>query len=177
MTARAKYGSLPRPAPGPAVPRSSIGLMRDDRGVETIWIRGASGRRMIEGIATTPTVNSHKYSVASAGCTIRLPVPLLSSHVHRGAVGQVVWAQRSAERILIRAVIGEGPAGDAAWRLIQDGTLRALSSAADNASLVTDGVVEGVEYYRAWRLLEVSLCQTGANPDCHCWPYDGGPCP
>src|ERR1700750_2014349 len=82
---------------------SKFHLSRRD-GVEWLWMKGISSDRMIHGVASTPTVNSHKYSLASEGMQAQLPVPLLSSHSKhiRSPVGQVFYLRKSAKEIYIR---------------------------------------------------------------------------
>ena len=151
----------------------------DKDGYETIWVLGAAGvgRRMIHGVASTPTINSHKYSLASAGCQAKLPVPLKSEHA-AGQIGEVVLLRKSAREIYVRAVLFDTPAADYAWSLIKAGETRCFSGASKGGvvsdgklsylpALVGDAVVDGVTFYKSWWLDEVSVCRIGANPDCH----------
>jgi hypothetical protein len=143
--------------------------------MQCIWIEGAKSERMIDGIASTPTVNSHKYSLASAGCHIRLPVPLLSSHKgHSTPIGEVVHVRKCPLQIYVRAIVHHGPAGDYAWEMIESGELRAFSGAAVQESWKLDGIVDGVSFYKNWTLREVSICREGANPDCWFDIYKAG---
>ena len=151
-------------------------------GVETLWVPETTGR-IIEGIASTPTPNMHGYSLASDGCRVaQLPVPLLASHgfvgdsrkmagpIEKCRIGWVVFVRKSRDQVLVRACVDEGyEAADAAWKLIQQRTLRALSGAAVARSTHLRGVVEGVRYFDEWTLEEVSVCRSGANPDCAFW--------
>jgi len=150
-------------------------------GEETLWVAETS-RRIIEGIASTPTPNSHGHSLSSKGCLIRLPVPLLAGHgfmrdtrklagpIHKCRIGWVTWLRKSREQILVRACVDEGyEAADDAWKLIEAGALRAFSGAAVCNDLHLRGVVDGVRYFDQWTLEEVSVCRTGANPDCLFW--------
>jgi len=136
-------------------------------GIETIALVRVRGSRRIRGIASTGTMNSHGYSLDPRGCMISLPVPILSGHSEGPPIGEVVVASKSAERIFIRGVIFEGNAArDYAWRLIKDGTLRRLSGACAPGSSRLAGIVDGKKFYDRWQLGEVSLCRSGANPDC-----------
>lgn len=161
--------------------RKQMQLTRSN-GEETLWVAETS-RRIIEGIASTPTPNSHGYALSSAGCCIRLPLPLLSSHGYFGdgrkmagtleqcRIGWVVWARKSREQILVRACVDEGyEAADYAWKLIEAGELRAFSGAASRDSYKNlRGVADRVAFFDKWDLLEVSACRAGANPDCLFW--------
>lgn len=141
---------------------------------------GRRGKRMIEGLASSSTVNTHMYSLAAKGCNFRLPVPLLCGHgkagkektvasdnLHSMKIGDVVWALKTQRGLFIRAVIDDsGEAANAAWDMAQSGKFKALSGAASDCGLQLRGVVDAVKYYAQWYLKEVSMCPTGANPDC-----------
>ncbi|MBB4262665.1 hypothetical protein [Bradyrhizobium sp. CIR3A] len=141
-------------------------------GVETIWMKNAAGgrltaKRMIHGIASTPTINSHKYSLLSRGMMVKLPVPLLSSHKgHATPIGQVVLVRKKADQIYVQAVVFHNEAADYAWKLIEQGETRCFSGAAAPDGYRVQGVVDGVTFYDRWTLGEVSVCRKGANPDC-----------
>jgi hypothetical protein len=162
--------------PLPVVPKYDHSY---EDGVETISKALAPTSRIIEGIASTPTVNMHGYSLSSKGCMVRLPCPVLFGHGHVGKtrekasgdtaamkIGEVFYVRKSAESILVRAQIDSSEAGNYAWQLIQSGEARCFSGAADNKTLRIRGVVDGHTFYDAWELLEVSVCRKGANPDC-----------
>jgi hypothetical protein len=136
-------------------------------GVEEMWLKGVIGPRMIHGIATTPTVSSNMCSVSSEGCTVRLPTPLFCDHDNGlQPIGSVFHFRKSSAKIYVRATIDEGrAAADYAWKLIQLRELTCLSVATENGAQI-DAVVDGVRFYKAWRLKEVSVCRQGANPDC-----------
>ena len=139
-------------------------------GTETVWLEGRTGRRMICGIASTPTINAHKYSLSSEGCVARLPIPVLSQHEGDGKpIGEVVRLRKSRRHVYVEAIIFEGNvAADHAWRLIEAGELRALSGAMSNDPRThrLQGIADGVSFYDQWMLKEVSICREGANPDC-----------
>jgi hypothetical protein len=159
-----------------------------DGEVETIGLVAAGADRMIAGIASTPRISAHNDSLASKGCYAKLPIPLLCSHgFETGSrkmvsddlkslrIGEVVHLSKSPHSVFIRATIDHSRAGDATWRLIQDGTLKCLSVGTRNSKL--QGCVEGVRYIDTWELEELSVCKTGANADCrfeiytsHCVP-------
>lgn len=123
---------------------------------------------MIQGIASTPTINSHKYSLSSGGCRARFPIPVLSGHAKGPPIGEVVLVRIAERSVFVEAIIFEGnPAADHAWKLIESGETRCFSGAADQSSWRLAGEVDGVKFYDSWWLKEVSVCRTGANPDCH----------
>lgn len=161
-------------------------------GVETIWFE-KRGRRMIHGIASTPTVNSHGDSWASSGCEARFPIPLLFGHgliedkrgeggkrveaspdLEQLKIGEIVLVRKSEQGIYVIAVIDEGThAGDDAWKLIESGKALCFSVGGESRSFRLRGVVDGHRYYDRWRLKEVSVCRKGANPDCTFSIYHG----
>ena len=122
---------------------------------------------MIQGIASTPTIDDHGQSLASKGCSFSLPVPLLSKHAKFGwPIGEVVLARKSPSQIYVVASLFEGRAADYAWRLVQTGELQCLSVAVAPDGCEVEAEVEGVRFYSKWRLAEVSIVRRGANPDC-----------
>ena len=139
-------------------------------GVETVWLEGRTGRRMIFGIASTPTINSHGYSLSSDGCAARLPVPVLSEHAGEGKpIGEVILLRKNREHVYVEAVIFEDNfAADHAWKLIESGKLRAFSGAmsGDPRTYHLQGIADGVSFYDRWTLKEVSICRAGACPGC-----------
>ncbi|MBZ9760320.1 hypothetical protein LB553_05450 [Mesorhizobium sp. CA8] len=148
-----------------AAPAKPTWTKRQD-GTDEMSIPARPGARMIHGLASSSSINSHGYALIANGMDCELPVPLLSSHKGYDApIGEVFYVRRSQDRIYIRAQINDNEAGDFAWELIRSGELRCLSGAARNSSLRMQGIVEGKTFYGSWELLEVSICQTGANPD------------
>ncbi|WP_095087803.1 hypothetical protein [Mesorhizobium sophorae] len=124
------------------------------------------GARMIHGLASSSSINTHGYSLIANGMDCELPVPLLSSHKGYDApIGEVFYVRRTQDRIYVRAQINDNESGDFAWEMIRSGELRCLSGAANNSTLRIQGIVEGKTFYGAWKLLEVSVCASGANPD------------
>lgn len=158
-----------RPAPVIKVPKGStrFGHIRSGE-IETLWVKRHSGKRMIHGVATTPTISSNKQSMSSRGCTIRLPVPVFSQHASAAdRIGEVVSVRKSAREIYVIAVIDEhGAAADYAWRLIEAGEVRAFSVAAIKGAEI-GAIVDGIKFWKRWTLGEVSICRAGANPDAY----------
>ncbi|MCT2577679.1 MAG: hypothetical protein E5X23_09295 [Mesorhizobium sp.] len=139
---------------------------RRQDGTDEMSIPARAGARMIHGLASSSSINSHGYALISRGMDCHLPVALLSSHKgHSAPIGEVFYVRRTEDRIYVRAQINDNEAGDFAWTMIRSGELRCFSGAARNSSLRLQGIVEGKTFYGAWELLEVSICPTGANPD------------
>jgi hypothetical protein len=140
----------------------------EQRGDHAIWCTDHKTKRMVHGLASTSTINAHRYSLDASKCMIEFPIPLLVSHAHFGNVGEIVLARRSPRDVyVIAALHDDSQASDYAWELIRQGELRAFSGAAERGSSPEEaGEVLGVKFYGAWTLGEVSLCKSGANPDC-----------
>lgn len=169
------------PASASIEPRKSEGGVwheyRD--GIEKLWI-DKTGKRMIEGIASTGAMSSHKHSLNPRGCIARLPIPLLFGHgfkkdtrqyafktLESARIGEVVALQKSKEAVTVRAILDDSLAADAAWGLIESGKARCFSVAVLEGSDKMKGVVDGNLYFDQWELREVSVCFKGANPDCY----------
>jgi hypothetical protein len=137
---------------------------RDDH---SIWRTDHKTKRMVHGLASTSTINNHKYSLDASKCRIGFPIPLLASHEKFGSVGEIVLARRSPREVyVIAALHDDNAAADCTWELIRQGELKAFSGAAEPGSLAAVGSVLDVKFYGEWTLSEVSLCRQGANPDC-----------
>lgn len=142
-------------------------------GYERVELRGPSRRRMLMGVVSTDSPDSHHVSLNPMGCVLQLPLPLLAGHglkdkrsdssLDRERIGEVIWIQKSAREIAIGAVLDNSRAADAAWGQILAGELKALSH--ELRDVEWRGVVGGVRYVEAWRMIEVSVCQSGSNPD------------
>jgi hypothetical protein len=138
----------------------------EQRGDHTIWSTGFRTKRMVHGIASTPTITTNNHSLSSAGCEIDFPIPLLCSHEELGSIGEVVMLRRSPREIYaICALHDDNLAANYAWSLVEQGTLRAFSVASERSKI--DGSVLGTRFYGEWKLREISLCKQGANPDCN----------
>ena len=138
----------------------------ESNGIEVFSI--ARPGRKIHGICSTSTPNAHKYALLSRGCEINLlpPIPLLSAH-QPGPIGEVVLVRKRERELYCHARIFDNEAGDYAWNLIEDGKLTSFSAAADPKSLHLQAEADGIKFYDRWRLLEVSLCERGAVPECN----------
>jgi hypothetical protein len=152
---RAKhYGLLIRP------------VHAERRGEHDIWRTDHRTRRMVHGIASSPTITTNNHSRSSAGCKVEFPIPLLCAHEAHGSIGEIVLLRRSPREIyVIAALHDDNPAADYAWSLVEQGELPAFSVASVAGSSTVAGSVLGTKFYGSWQLAEVSLCRAGANPD------------
>jgi hypothetical protein len=136
--------------------------IKREGGIESITT-GATGRRMIRGIAATPTISSKQRSFRSAGCQVKFPVPLLCAHHEMGQVGDVVLVEKGPERVIVHALFWQTEAARYAWDLVKAGEMGGLSM---GTASVRKTVVDGVTFHERWLLQEVSIVRTPANPDC-----------
>src|ERR1051325_11603946 len=92
------------------------------------------GDRIVEGIASTPTVDRVGDIVMPKGGKFTLPMPLLWQHRSAEPVGTVEFAKSSDEGIVFRAKIAKidepGPLKsivDTAWQAVKAGLVRGVS--------------------------------------------------
>lgn len=139
-----------------------------DEKAEYVWSpRDRKGRRIIQGIASTSTLNSHKYSLRAEGCDIRLPIPVLWRHDSKVQVGEVTCVAKSVHGIGVVCEIFHTPEANIVWNEIVSGRARCFSGAADQKNFSHPvKFPDGKSIYCRWQLAEVSVCPQGANPDC-----------
>lgn len=127
----------------------------------------SDGQRIIEGIATTPTVDRSGDSINPQGMTFTLPLPLLWQHNPDFPIGNVVAATVTPQGIHFRAVIAGAEtlsAIDNHWRELQAGLVRFLSvgfRAKSPPKVTKTGL-----HYDQTEWLELSCVTIPANPDC-----------
>lgn len=93
-----------------------------------------SEKRVIKGIASTPSIDRAGDTVNSMGAKFSLPLPLLLHHNHELPVGKVVFAEMTKEGIPFEAEIAtiEEPGvlkdrTDEAWQSVESGLISAVS--------------------------------------------------
>jgi len=91
-------------------------------------------RRVITGIATTPTLDRQNHSLDPAGVTFRNPLPLLLHHDTERPIGRAMFNAPTADGITFEATIPtiDEPGAvkdriDAAWQSIKAGLLSGVS--------------------------------------------------
>lgn len=122
-------------------------------------------KRIIEGIATTPTPDHYNDIVEPMGMEFALPLPLLNQHNSREPVGTVIWAKATKEGIPMRA--GFAAPGileyvDRTWAQVKAGLVRGLSigfKGIEEAFIQSTG---GIHYLKS-RWLELSVVTIPAN--------------
>lgn len=142
------------------------------RSYSTITIKQMDDdQRIIEGIASTPSVDRVGDIVEPKGMQASFPVPFLYQHDHASPIGQVISASQTSEGILIRAQLAKvDEAGqlkdrlDMAWQSIKAGLVRGLSI---GFRALESARIEGTYGLRflAWELMEISAVTIPANAD------------
>jgi hypothetical protein len=143
-------------------------VRHERKGDHDIWSTDHRTKRMVHGIASTPTITTNNHSRSSAGCVVDFPIPLLCKHEALGSIGEIVMLRRSPREIyVIAALHDDNLAADYAWSLVEQGELRGFSVASVKRSSTVAGSVLGTKFYSTWTLSEISLVRTPANPDCN----------
>lgn len=126
--------------------------------------------RIIEGVASTASVDAFGDVVEPLGMQVDLPLPLLLHHKHTEPVGSVMYAKAEAAGVRFRAQIAriEEPGVlrercNEAWQSIKSALIRAVSIGfVPLATVPRDG---GGKRYTSWRWHELSLTTIPANHD------------
>ena len=127
-------------------------------------------RRIVRGIATTPSTDRMGDIVEPLGIVFRNPMPLLHQHDHSRPVGMVRFDKPTAEGITFEASLPQiadpGPLKDrvdTAWGEVKAGLVRAVSIGFRplESSRMEDG---GYRYLRS-EVVELSLVTIPANAD------------
>lgn len=132
-------------------------------------------KRIIEGIATTPSVDRAGDVVEPKGAEFKLPIPLLWQHNASQPIGHVIEASVTRSGIRIRARIEKiAEAGtlkdrlDEAWQSLKSGLVRGLSIGFQSKERERiedeDGRFSGYRFLR-WAWLELSAVTIPANQD------------
>src|SRR5262245_49476818 len=106
-----------------------------ERAYASLTIRSVENeQRIIEGIASTPTLGRDGFVVENRGAQFKLPLPLLWQHDKAQPIGHVTWAEPNDEGIPFRAQIARSSEPgklaerlDEAWQSIKLGLVRGMS--------------------------------------------------
>lgn len=129
-------------------------------------------KRIITGIATTPTTDSYDDIVESDGAQFKLPLPLLWQHNADQPIGHVTAAKVSKTGITVTAQLADiAEPGtlkdrlDEAWQAIKYGLVKGFSI---GFRPLETAQIEGTWGYRylKWAWLELSAVTIPANMDC-----------
>lgn len=124
-------------------------------------------RRIIEGIASTPTPDRMEDIVVPEGIEYSLPLPFLYQHNSRQPIGKVIAAKTDSSAMTIVAQLAPlGTAGfiDEAWNLIKTGLVRGLSIGFRSLEETYDRITGGFKYIRT-ELFEISAVTIPANAE------------
>lgn len=156
MTRKAPTASAIQPAAKETMKRAELQLSRIQKFV-------GGGRRVIRGIASTPSTDRMGDIVEPLGGTWKLPLPLLWNHHHDHPIGWVRSAKASRAGIEIEAEIAEGIGkADEIWRMVELSLMDSFSIGF--RALRTEPIATGVRF-TSWELLEVSVVTVPANAD------------
>jgi HK97 family phage major capsid protein/HK97 family phage prohead protease len=122
-------------------------------------------KRILEGMASTPEIDSYNTVLEPEGAEFRLPLPVLYQHNSRQPIGKVIDAKVSKKGIQVRIQLAkQGVAGfiDEAWSLIKNGLVPGLSVGFETIEREFDKAFEG-DRITKWRWLELSTVTIPAN--------------
>ncbi len=124
-------------------------------------------KRIIRGVASTPSLDRAGDIVEPKGARFTLPIPLLSQHDHSSPIGMVTSAQITDKGIEIVAEIPKDSGlgyVDKAWMQIKSGLVRGLSIGFKGTKATP---IKGGIKYTEWSWLELSAvtipCNSEAN--------------
>ena len=128
------------------------------------------GRRILEGIASTPTLDHLGDKIDPTGAVYSLPLPLLWQHRHQDPIGQVTRADVRPEGIAVRCELpiieDPGPLKstvDKAWQAVKTGLVRGLSIGF--TPLQAKPLPSGGQHFTSWRWHELSIVTISANAE------------
>jgi HK97 family phage major capsid protein/HK97 family phage prohead protease len=142
------------------------------RAYSSIQIRSVDEeKRIITGMATTPTPDSYGDIVEPKGAQFALPLPLLNQHNHDEPIGHVTNAKVTSEGIEITAKMVQiaEPGSlknrlDEAWQSIKSGLVRGLSIGFRPIEYNYMDDSGGIRFLK-WVWLELSAVTIPANAD------------
>lgn len=128
-----------------------------------------SGKRILEGVATTPEPDSYGDIVVSEGAEFTLPIPFLWQHNSREPVGNVVQATIKKTGITVRIEIAKTDTPgklkdrlDEAWESLKIGLVTGLSIGFTSVDAEQIPNSWGLKFLK-WRWLELSAVTIPAN--------------
>lgn len=125
------------------------------------------GKRIIEGIASTPSTDRMGDIVEPLGAQFQLPLPFLWQHNSQKPVGTVTFAKPNKDGIPFTvkfADAGIAPWIDEAWALIKAGLVRAVSIGFRGIETADIKETWGTRFIK-WEWLELSAVTIPANAD------------
>jgi HK97 family phage major capsid protein/HK97 family phage prohead protease len=146
-----------------------------DRAWSTLTVKSVDAeQRVIEGVASTPSVDRIGDIVEPLGAKFTLPIPLLHHHKHDQPVGHVIAARTSKDGISIKAqfakIVEPGSLKDridTAWGEVKAGLVKGLSigfKPLEYEPLDTKNPFGGLRF-KTWSWYELSLVAIPANAE------------
>lgn len=134
--------------------------------IEIKAIDESDGKRILRGIASTPSPDRMDDIVVPEGAKFKLPIPLLWQHNSAQPIGHVIEAKITKNGIEIVAEIANGVAEyiEQAWALIKAKLVRGLSIGFRGLKWSDIAGTWGVEYSE-WEWLELSAVTIPANAE------------
>jgi hypothetical protein len=113
-----------------------------------------AGHRIIEGIASSKKADVDGHFFDPLRARFELPLPLLWAHDWEQPVGRVIGVKATPDYLFFKARVIDGglPWAQEIWSDLVSGRVQAVS-------------VLGQGNFHRWNLLEISLCEQGADPD------------
>lgn len=128
-------------------------------------------KRIIEGVATTPSLDRMQDTINPLGAKFTLPTPFLWQHDHSQPIGHVIDADVKKTGIQFKSQIvkAEEPGIlmdrlDEAWQSLKLRLVRAVSIGFAPLKWVYNEVSNGIDY-EEWDWLELSAVTIPANPE------------
>jgi HK97 family phage major capsid protein/HK97 family phage prohead protease len=131
-------------------------------------------KRLIEGVATTPTTDRMGDIVEPLGAKFALPLPLLWQHQADTPVGRVEFAKATKSGITFKAQIEKitepGPLKDdvdRAWQAVKANLVRGVSIGfrSTERELIDEDAIDSGIRFTGWEWLELSLVTIPANAE------------
>ena len=129
-------------------------------------------RRIITGLATSPTVDRQNDSVVPEGASFSLPIPFLWQHDARAPVGSVTKAKVTSAGIEVEVQLQRTDEPglvkdrlDSAWHDIKLGLVRGLSIGFKPLEVEPIKGTSGLKFLK-WLWLELSGVTVAANGAC-----------
>lgn len=144
-------------------------MTKTSRAYSTMEVKAldeSNGKRILRGIASTPSPDRMEDVVLPEGAKFKLPLPLLWQHNSGKPIGNIVEATITKNGIEIVAEIASGVAEyiEEAWALLKAGLVRGLSIGFRGLKWSDIAGTWGVEYSE-WEWLELSAVTIPANAE------------
>lgn len=142
--------------------------MKSNRAYSVMQIKSVDEeKRILEGIASTPTPDRMNDVVVPEGMQFSLPFPFLYQHNARQPIGHVVEAKISKDGLRVRIQLAKAGVADfidEAWTLIKEGLVRGMSIGFRSLEESWDKTLGGYKFLRT-EIMELSAVTIPANAE------------